>query len=188
MPPKRIAICGRICAGKTTLASYLEEHFGFKRLSFAEPIKRYAAEIFNMTTKNRALIQDLGQKLREIDDQVWVKHMEREIDRYSDYDLVIDDLRFPCEFHMLCRQNFTCIRLIVDPEVQLSRIKALYGDEAEGHILRLQHESENYCDVLPVRAEYKDMDEATGGLFGVSSFDDCSPIGEILFPSSPPSP
>lgn len=40
----RIAFCGPRGTGKTTLAHYLEEHYGFVRMSLATPIKHIIAE------------------------------------------------------------------------------------------------------------------------------------------------
>lgn len=40
----RIAFAGPRATGKTTLAHYLEEHYGFVRMSLATPIKRIIAE------------------------------------------------------------------------------------------------------------------------------------------------
>jgi len=42
--PMRIAFAGPRATGKTTLAHYLEEHYGFTRMSLATPIKRIIAE------------------------------------------------------------------------------------------------------------------------------------------------
>ena len=157
---ERIAICGRMCAGKTTLASNLEWDHGFKRLSFAEPIKRYAGEIFGMTGKDRALIQDFGQKMREIDNQVWIKLMERKLDSHPDQRVVIDDVRFWDEFLMLRDRKFLLVRLDVGKEEQLSRLRKLYGEKAEGHIQRLQHESEGYVDEFPVDLRFGSCSDA----------------------------
>ena len=157
---ERIAICGRMCAGKTTLASNLECDYGFKRLSFAEPIKRYSKEIFGMTGKDRALIQDFGQKMREIDSRVWIKLMERELDSQPRQKVVIDDVRFWDEFQMLRDRKFLMIRLDVEGEQQLDRIRKMYGDKAEGHIRRLQHESEGYVNEFPVDLKFRSCTDA----------------------------
>lgn len=157
---EKIAICGKICAGKTTLASNLEWDHGFKRLSFAEPIKRYAGEIFGMKGKDRALIQDFGQKMREIDGNVWIKMMERELDVHSNEKVVIDDVRFWDEFLMLRDRQFLIVRLDVEEEEQLRRIRKLYGDEANGHIQRLKHESEGYVNEFPVNIKFGSCSDA----------------------------
>jgi cytidylate kinase len=154
MPARRIALCGRICAGKTTLADNLVVEHGFKRLSFAAPIKRYAAELFGMTGKDRALIQDFGQKMREIDNEIWIKLLLHDIESSPEQPVVVDDLRFWDEYYALKHRGFTIVRLKVGMFEQVRRIHATYGELAEQHLRRLQHESEGYIDEFPVDAEF----------------------------------
>lgn len=151
---KRIAICGKICAGKSTLAANLAVDHGFKCLSFAEPIKRYATELFGMTNKDRALIQDFGQKMREIDNDIWIKMLVREIDSNPDKPIVVDDLRFWDEYFTLKNKGFVIVRLKVGIFEQVMRIRATYGEDADSHIRRLQHESESYVEEFPVDFEF----------------------------------
>lgn len=40
MPKKRVAISGKMTSGKTTCSEHLISRYGYKRISFAEPIKR----------------------------------------------------------------------------------------------------------------------------------------------------
>lgn len=140
----RIAICGRICSGKSTLARYLEREHGFTILSFASTPKRYASEIFGMEHKDRRLIQDFCEKLREIDRDVWIRHLEKELLLNMDKNIVIDDLRFPNEYDLLRRYNFHIIKLDICSTLQIERIKRTYPTTAQEHIQGLDHVSETY--------------------------------------------
>lgn len=49
----RIAFIGKICSGKSYAAKYLQDNHNFEILSFGEPVKKYATEIFNLKFKDR---------------------------------------------------------------------------------------------------------------------------------------
>ena len=67
----RIAICGKICSGKSTLANALSENFNLRKISFANPVKMYAKEIFDMKYKDRKLIQDFAEKMKQANEKVY---------------------------------------------------------------------------------------------------------------------
>ena len=63
----KLAITGVMCSGKSTIANYLVQTYNFQKFSFADDIKKYAFEIFDMKYKDRKLLQDFGSKMKEID-------------------------------------------------------------------------------------------------------------------------
>ena len=136
----RIAITGNICSGKTTLANKLSEHYNLKIYSFASNVKKYATEIFDMKYKDRKLIQDFAEKLKEIDNDIWIKLLDKEINGLDN--IIIDDLRFQNELDYLKSQNFFIIKIKITKEEQIERIKKLYKDNYQEHIDRLEHISE----------------------------------------------
>ena len=70
----KIAITGKMCSGKTTIANYLiEKNNQFVKISFADKVKEIATDLFNMKEKNRYLLQSIGTKMREIDEDVWAR-------------------------------------------------------------------------------------------------------------------
>src|SRR5690625_1222040 len=93
----RIALAGKMRAGKSTISNYLTEIHGYKRLAFGDALKHYAHEIFGESDiKRRRLYQKFGQKIREIDQDIWIKHVEKRMNEWesvTDYGIVIDDLR-----------------------------------------------------------------------------------------------
>ena len=56
----KIAICGKMASGKTTVAQSLD---GFKVLSLAGEVKRVGRELFGMKDKDRPLLQQIGMKM-----------------------------------------------------------------------------------------------------------------------------
>ena len=107
-----IAFCGLKTSGKTTAAEYLT-HRGFKRESFASPLKEAAKIIFQLDDAQvygdkkevldprwdktpRSILQLLGTEVgRSIDDEVWIKNMQSRLENAQL--VVIDDCRFPNE-------------------------------------------------------------------------------------------
>ena len=61
----KIAITGKICSGKSTLANKLKNILKLEKYSFADNVKKYATEIFEMKYKDRKLIQDFAEKMKE---------------------------------------------------------------------------------------------------------------------------
>lgn len=107
----RIAFSGKAGSGKTTMANYLVEHFGFVRYSFADAVKEIATEIFGMEDKDRGLLQAIGTKMREIDVDVWVQYTMNKIEAEDHPNVVIDDCRFLNEAERLKDYGFTIIGL-----------------------------------------------------------------------------
>ena len=91
-------------------------------------------------SKDRVLLQKLGQNMREIDKDVWVNAVINKVDKCEN--IVIDDLRLPNEWYALKSKNFTIIRLVIKPTTQLERIKELYPNDWEVHVERLEHITE----------------------------------------------
>tara|TARA_X000000368_G_scaffold338298_1_gene276243 strand:+ start:786 stop:1304 length:519 start_codon:yes stop_codon:yes gene_type:complete len=142
----KIAIIGNICSGKTTLANTLSHRYNLQRIAFADSVKYYVKDIFKVVHKDRKLIQDFAEKMREIDEDIWVKKVQDKIQNKED--IVIDDLRFLNEYKMLKANKFFIVKLKISKETQIQRIKQLYVQDAEEHIERLNHISESYIDSL----------------------------------------
>ena len=145
----RIAFSGKICSGKTTAANIVESMLGCEatiKLSVASRVKELATDLFGMEQKDRKLLQVLGQKMKEIDPEVWVRALVKQVNNCGDKHIVIDDLRFPNELRALRENGFIIIRLEIDPELQLKRIKDTYPDTWESHVARLDNVSETALD------------------------------------------
>lgn len=157
----RIAFSGKICSGKTTAANILSERIELRaleagvlfqktvvRLSVASKVKELAIDLFGMdpAKKDRKLLQVLGQKMKEIDSEVWIRALTNQVKQCKDSHIIIDDVRFPNEFDALRKLNFVIIRLDIDPVLQLERLKNTYPESWETHVLRLDNISETALD------------------------------------------
>ena len=107
---KLIGLVGRAGAGKTFIANYLVEKYGFKRLSFADQLKHmlisagmitHEEAYVEKTEHSRWLLQKIGTDIfrKQVDDLFWVKRMSVAVKRFLDAGtrVVIDDIRFPNE-------------------------------------------------------------------------------------------
>jgi cytidylate kinase len=159
---EKYAISGKIASGKTSLAlemkDFLSKTYKTKVFSFSSPIKKIAYECFSMSTdpnlKDRKLLQDIGQFLKQIDKNVWVKAFLNEVNKIEktvDY-IICDDLRFKNEAISLKNDGFKLIRLNINEESQIERLKKTYPKTWKQHSDKSKNISEIDLD------EYKDFD------------------------------
>ena len=67
----KIAITGKMCYGKTTIANLIKSMIDeYEIFSFGKKVKEIAKDLFNMQTKDRTLLTSIGTKMREIDPDV----------------------------------------------------------------------------------------------------------------------
>ena len=140
----KIAVTGKMCSGKTTLCNYLcELEPRFQIFSFGKKVKDVASDLFQMDPqiKDRTLLTSIGQKMREIDKDVWVNYV---IQQCKDIEYcLVDDLRYQNEYEALVKNGFKIIQLNISDELQESRIKMVYPLNYEDHLKNRNHASEN---------------------------------------------
>lgn len=126
MSRKIIGICGLAGSGKGTVADYLDNHYGMRKISFADKLKDGVACIFDMPrhllegdTKEsrewreiedpfwkvtpRYILQRMGTECMRhgFDDLIWVKLVQRTLIENPNIDFVIPDVRFENEIDMI---------------------------------------------------------------------------------------
>ena len=139
----KIAVTGKMCSGKTTLCNYLcELEPRFKIFSFGKKVKQVASDLFQMDpmVKDRTLLTSIGQKMREIDQDVWINYVIKQC-KDVEYCLV-DDLRYQNEYEALVKNGFKIIQLNISDELQEERIKQVYPDNYKDHLKNRDHASE----------------------------------------------
>ena len=153
---KIIAFCGRAGSGKSTLANTLYKELINKdlscyKVSFATILKQMLGDLLkadfvnNDELKNesvifkyniiscRSLLQNLGDLIRSVDRDYFVKHVCFELKHYKKGIVIIDDLRFHNELdHLLSFAKRLYIVTIDSP----------YDNNT--NIAELKHASENY--------------------------------------------
>ena len=139
----RIAVTGKMCSGKTTLCNYLcEIEPRFQIFSFGKKVKDVASDLFQMDPliKDRTLLTSIGQKMREIDKDVWVNYV---IQQCKDVEYcLVDDLRYQNEYEALVKNGFKIIQLNISDELQEYRIRNIYPNNYLDHLNNRNHPSE----------------------------------------------
>ncbi len=140
--PVRIAISGKMGAGKSTLAAGLATHFNAPILSFASGFKRLVEDAGVTKERNEALYrklcQNIGGGMRLYDEDIWVKAFWT---RFRDVatasyriphvaPCIVDDMRYPNEFESLAGGGFYTVRLEVPAAVRATR-RQLIDHESE---------------------------------------------------------
>lgn len=160
-----VAVMGKMGSGKTTIADQLHDTYGYEKLSFATALKNIAVDLWGTEAlTDRGLMQVLGRKMREIDPMVWVNRALSELvhpevgparllkdlhgglltpDAMQLRPVVIDDLRFPNEYHALKREDFVIIRVEAHRNQRVNRLKAIAKLQSEDQLL---DESETALD------------------------------------------
>jgi dephospho-CoA kinase len=162
IPVVKIALSGRLRSGKDTVAHHLYIRHGFDRIAFGTALKRIAHDTFPWVSefsKPRALYQSVGQLMRQIEPDVWIKHSEQAVKGAIDFrvntgaervGVVITDVRQQNEVDW-CRENgFTLIRIIAPDEDRIARAIAANDDFT---VHDLTHETELAIDGFTVDAE-----------------------------------
>ncbi|WP_214771194.1 AAA family ATPase [Exiguobacterium sp. s133] len=141
----RIVFIGKMRSGKSTLADLFAGYQDLHKMSFGHRLKEYAHEIFQPEgdVKARELYQGFGQKMREIDPDVWVKQVEKDIKENGYKRIVIDDLRQPNEYKWARENGFILVKVVTSDEVRKKRM------ESKGELVTdeiLNHETEQHID------------------------------------------
>lgn len=129
-----IAFIGHFASGKTYYANLLAKKLearGIKtyRVSIANKIKEIAKDVFDMREKDRRLLQMIGAKMREINEDIWINYLILDIKRNNKTPFIIDDVRFRNEVNLIKKSypNFLIVRLFVDTKKRLDIYSDLYG-------------------------------------------------------------
>ena len=148
----KIAICGKMCSGKSTLARELQKIYpNCEIMSFADKIKEIAKDLFDMRGKDRKLLQQIGSSMRIININVWTNYL---LNKKKD-NIIIDDLRYFNEADALKNNGFIIIRINVSDKLQKERIIKKYPLDWESHYINRNHDSEIYINKLD---KYIDID------------------------------
>ncbi len=150
----KIAIMGKMCSGKTTLSNHIKQFLTskysieLKSKTFAGKVYELAYDLFNMDRqkKDRKLLQTIGTLMRSVDEEVWVKYLMKNT-QYSN--VIVEDCRYENEFAALEKEEFIFIKIDIEKEYQVYRLRRTYPDTYIEHINNLNHASETGIEKIP---------------------------------------
>lgn len=150
-----IALCGKAGSGKDAVGKYLCEAHGYTRLAFADPLREMGLEVNPIiahasgepihlahiigvsgweTAKYvfpevRRLLQQMGQTVRSIDPDFWVRTLMAKA-AAAPGPIVVTDTRYRNEQLALVRDGFLCVR-VTRPGAGLSGAAGAHDSETE---------------------------------------------------------
>ncbi len=144
----KIAICGKMCSGKSTIADHIMRTLpGHKKYSFAKKVKDLCVELFDMKYKDRNLLINFANKMRDIDPNVWINQIFKQTQ--GNENCIIDDLRYQNEVDALINDGWIIIQINISYTLQKQRIMKLYPDTFKEHLNASNHISEKNNFILP---------------------------------------
>lgn len=146
---KLIGLHGLPRSGKDTIASILHTEYGFRRISFADPLKEAAAlclgrplnETHGIGYDREQVMPEWGFSMRwflqrfgteclrdQIREDFWIQRAAIELDRTTAAGVVFTDVRFPNEAEFIIRRG-GCLVEVLRPEAL-----AASGHTSDQHI------------------------------------------------------
>ena len=133
-----IGITGKKNHGKDTIANIIKEKYNFKIIHFADPLKKGCSHIFGLTYDQlygnkkdiideywkitpRKILQFVGTNLLrnqlsniipQIEDSIWIKHLEKILIDNPYTNFIIPDIRFQNEVNMLKKHHSIIFKVI----------------------------------------------------------------------------
>ena len=99
-----------------TTLKLMEKYPNYQRYSFGQKVKDVAVELFDMKGKDRSLLVKIGGYMRDIDPDVWIDYLMKQIVDVDD--CIIDDIRYQNELDALIDDNWIIIKLTISKELQ----------------------------------------------------------------------
>jgi dephospho-CoA kinase len=115
-----IGIAGNMGAGKTTIANLIAKEFGYEVVSFANGVREVKKMLFP-NAHDRSILQSIGTKMREIDQNVWINYLISKLENGNKY--VVDDVRYSNEVDSLLSLGWYIIKLEASPAVRIERLE-----------------------------------------------------------------
>jgi dephospho-CoA kinase len=158
----KIALFGKMRAGKDTVADILAEEYGFEKFAFAQGIGEIIVKYFPTALsygKPRKHYQHIGQSMRELDNDVWITYLLKRVLHYKmdlklsvenknnkkPFRVVVTDGRQLNEADRLRKEGYLIVKVEAPKETRFKRSLAsrdIFTEEA------LEHETEKQVDLV----------------------------------------
>lgn len=141
-----------MASGKTTLANTLCENLNFEKHSLAKAVKDFANFLFDIPEghKDRIAYQKVGDGGRKIlFPNLWIDTLLNQVEDSGGDNVVVDDVRYQNEVNNLKDDGWILVKIDIDDELQLDRLKRTYPDHWKTHAKARKHASEAEVDTIP---------------------------------------
>ena len=147
----KVAICGKMASGKTTLADALINGLGFEKFSLARPVKDFAHFLFDIPQgfKDREKFQKVGDGARKtLYADIWIDVLKGRVAEAESNFAVVDDVRYQNEVVKLKSAGWVLVKIDISDDLQIERLKKTYPDNGESHADSRNHPSEAEVDTI----------------------------------------
>lgn len=158
----KIALFGKMRSGKDTVAKILTQEYGFKDFAFAQGIGEIIVKYFPTALsygKPRQHYQHIGQSMRELDQDVWVKYLLKRVLHYKmdirlsvenknkriPFRVVVTDGRQQNEAERLREEGYLIVKVEAPEDIRIDRMVQA-GDVFTDELLT--HETEKQVDLI----------------------------------------
>jgi len=151
-----IYFVGKCGSGKSFSAEYMIKKYDYQVAKFAYPVYMIAEKYFNMSDKDRKLLQTIGTEAGRytIDNDIWINRFREDMTIVNKTaqllnkplnKFVMDDCRFPNEHQTLKALGFVGIYLDVSDDIRKKRLMDRDGKTQEE---TFNHPSETLIDTF----------------------------------------
>lgn len=133
----KIAVYGKLRAGKSAVCDYIANKYDCEVLEFSKAVQEVLDVAYpeKKGTKNRELLIAVGQHMRKLDEDVWVNVIRHKIEKSDAPNILVAGVRQQNEYDMLKELGFTFIQVEASETTRIERcIEA--GDKFDKESLR----------------------------------------------------
>jgi len=136
-----VALVGKSGAGKTTVALYLVDHYGYQRASVGQIVRQITRLLYQGEAKRE--LNRVTDALMTIDETLLMHAALSAME--STAPVVFDSVRYASEYRHLCAASFVIWRVEASLSVRLERLRsrgqAYHPDEDEAHLSETELDS-----------------------------------------------
>lgn len=141
-----IIILGKAGSGKTSVANFVitsNYATSFHSYALADKVKEIQRDLFPyLAGKPRHVLQHIGMSMRDIDADVWIRWLDKQILAHGKL-AVIEDCRILNEYDHYAAKGYISIRVTCDDDTRIERMRQRDGTV---DMDALQHRTETELD------------------------------------------
>lgn len=119
----KIAVYGKLRAGKSAVCDYIANKYDCEVLEFSGALQEAVDVMYpeKKGTKDRELLVAVGQHMRKLDEDVWVNVIKHRIRNSRESNILVAGVRQQNEYDMLKKLGFTFIQVEASETTRIER-------------------------------------------------------------------